>query len=446
MIIVLWVAFGLVTLALYFASAMSFELRAANNRVAGLQAELAVQGAALYASNLLATVEEPGWLEELLPAQGEDMPVGEARFWLLGRADHQLVRDLPNFGLVDEASKLNLNTATRGQLETLPFLTNEPALAGAILDWRDANGEVADLGAEDETYLRLDPPYRCKNGPFESVEELRLVYGLTLEVLYGEDSNLNGILDPNENDGDFSPPDDNRDGVLDAGLLEFVTVYSREPMSGRTNVNDAAAISALLEEQFGQSRANELRATAGLAAGEPGQASFGSVLEFYVRSGMSSDEFDQVYGLLCSTNAAFVEGLINVNTASETVLACVPGIEVDGAASLVGTRLAFAGQPQLSLAWVVEALGEERALRAAPFLTARSFQYTADIAALGQHDRGFRRARYVFDVSDGTPKVVFRQDLTHLGWALGAELRRELELGRDPWRLAARNGATLATR
>lgn len=39
---------------------------------------------------------------------------------------------------------------------------------------------------------------------------------------------FNGILDPNEDDGDDSLPEDNRNGVLD-GLLEYVTVYSKEP-------------------------------------------------------------------------------------------------------------------------------------------------------------------------------------------------------------------------
>ena len=40
LIIVLWVAFGLVSLAIYFANSSSLELRAADNRVAALEAEL----------------------------------------------------------------------------------------------------------------------------------------------------------------------------------------------------------------------------------------------------------------------------------------------------------------------------------------------------------------------------------------------------------------------
>src|ERR1051326_1998397 len=49
-IIVLWIAFGLVSVALYFGQAMSFELRASDNRVSGLAAEQAIEGAARYVS------------------------------------------------------------------------------------------------------------------------------------------------------------------------------------------------------------------------------------------------------------------------------------------------------------------------------------------------------------------------------------------------------------
>src|SRR5207245_8366092 len=54
-IIVLWIAFGLVSIALCFGQAMSLELRASDNRVSGLAAEQAIEGAARYVSSLLAS-------------------------------------------------------------------------------------------------------------------------------------------------------------------------------------------------------------------------------------------------------------------------------------------------------------------------------------------------------------------------------------------------------
>jgi hypothetical protein len=31
--------------------------------------------------------------------------------------------------------------------------------------------------------------------------------------------------------------------------------------------------------------------------------------------------------------------------------------------------------------------------------------------------------KFVFDTSDGTPKIIYRQDLSRLGWALGEKAR-----------------------
>ncbi len=268
LIIVLWMAFGLVSLALYFAQAMTFELRAADNRMASAVAEEAIDGAAVYVSNLLANVEYPGEYPDPLAYETEAVPLGDATFWLIGRDTNtwQTGRPEPTFALDDESAKLNLNTATADMLEFLPGMT--PALAAAIVDWRDTDSDLTVNGAEDETYQRLDPPYRCKNADFDSLDELRLVAGMTPEILYGEDANLNGVLDPNENDGDASPPLDNRDGRLDAGVLEYLTVWSGESSTSRTNVNEPDQLAKLLQDALGADRANQV--VLGLG-GNPGQ-------------------------------------------------------------------------------------------------------------------------------------------------------------------------------
>src|SRR4051794_33956995 len=60
LIIVLWVAFGLVALALYFAQSMTYELRASDNRTANMEAEQAIDGAARYVSYVLKTLGTNG--------------------------------------------------------------------------------------------------------------------------------------------------------------------------------------------------------------------------------------------------------------------------------------------------------------------------------------------------------------------------------------------------
>ena len=426
LIIVMWVAFGLVSVALYFAQSMIFELRASDNRVAELEAEQAIEGAARYVNYVLANSQQPGTLPDLQTYQHDAVPVGDATFWFIGRTDQQVLTDEPYFSLVDEASKLNLNTATVDMLQKLPRMT--PELAAAIVDWRDSDDNVTPSGAETDTYSRLRPPYKCKNAPFETVDELRLVVGAELEILYGEDSNLNGILDLNENDGNVSPPDDNRDGHLDPGIFEYVTVYSREPNvqsdgSKRVSVTDSQALARLLQQQFGAQRANQV-------LGRGRGANYSSVLEFYIASGMTADEFEKVQDALTASNGQYVEGLVNVNTASEAVLACIPGIGTEKAPTLVAQRRSNP-QTVATMAWVKDVLDHPSAKAAGPFLTGRTYQFSADIAAVGHHGRGYRRTRFIFDTSEGTPRIRYRQDLSHLGWALGRQTRQRLLLANN---------------
>lgn len=421
LIIVLWVCLGIVAIALYFANAMSFEIRAADNRLSGTQAEQAIAGAARYASNILYNLQTPGLIPDENSYEREDVAVGDARFWFIGRSDQQTALDEPWFGFVDEASKLNLNTATVSMLEALPRMT--PELAAAIIDWRDSNSTISDGGAEDETYQRLNPPYRCKNAPFESIDELRLVNGADTEILYGDDANLNGALDPNENDGDNSSPNDDRNAVLDPGILEYVTVWSREPTNTRTNVNDRNGLAVVFQEAFGTSRANQILAQ---LSGGGGQAQYGNMVEFYLASRMTRNEFDQVADQIVATTntTGYVQGLVNINTASEAVLQCIPGISTQYSSSVVAYRL---GNTDLrSIAWLVEIIGSEAARQAGPYITTFSYQFTADIAAVGHHGRGYQRTKFIFDTSDGMPRIAYRQDLTHLGWALGKTTRQNL--------------------
>ena len=55
----------------------------------------------------------------------------------------------------------------------------------SILDWRDPNRDHRLNGAEEDYYRGLDPPYSCKDGPFDVVEELLLVRGVTPRLFAG---------------------------------------------------------------------------------------------------------------------------------------------------------------------------------------------------------------------------------------------------------------------
>lgn len=56
----------------------------------------------------------------------------------------------------------------------------------AILDWIDADGDSRSEGAENDFYQATDIPYSAKNAPFDSVEELLMVRGITPEIFFGD--------------------------------------------------------------------------------------------------------------------------------------------------------------------------------------------------------------------------------------------------------------------
>lgn len=104
--------------------------------------------------------------------------------------------------LLDESSKIGLNwiSTPAGQpllqkvIETVwkggdptegvraAELSDISALVGAIMDWRDPDDEKSSFGQGAEAG---DYDYPIKNGPFDSVEELLQVKGVTPELFYG---------------------------------------------------------------------------------------------------------------------------------------------------------------------------------------------------------------------------------------------------------------------
>jgi len=425
LILVLWISIGLVAIALYFAHSMTYELRASDNRVSGLVAEQTIEGAARYVSFVLANFATNGAVPLKTQYASEAVPVGDARFWLIGRDPSGTTSSDPYFGLMDEASKLNLNRAGTNALSYLPNMTFD--LANAIVDWRSTN----DSGVYSLNYNSLG--YADKYYPFETADELRLVYGATLDLLFGEDLNRNGVLDANEKDL-------NGNGALDPGLLEYVTVYSRQPNfhadgSILTNVNNQVQLRNLLQNTFGSGRATQVMTRLGF--GGPGPApNYNNLLRFFAASGLSTSEYTQIAYAITDTTNRYTNGLLNINTAGAIVMeALFMGLGVDqstatsAAQQLVNYRQQNPGN-LTAVTWIVDALGNNspvvQALESAgrDYLTTQSFQFTADVAAVGPFGRGYRRVKFVYDISEGSPKIIYRQDLSRLGWALGEKARQ----------------------
>jgi len=240
------------------------------------------------------------------------------------------------------------------------------------------------------------------------------------------------VLDANEKDL-------NGNGALDPGLFEYVTVYSRQPNfhadgSSLTNVNNQAQLRSLLQTAFGSGRATQVMTRLGF--GGPGPApSYNNLLRFFAASGLSTAEYAQIAYAITDTTNRYTNGLLNINTAGTVVMeALFMGLGVDqstavsAAQQLVNYRQQNPGN-LTAITWIVDALGNNspvvQALEGAgrDFLTTQSFQFTADVAAVGPFGRGYRRVKFVYDISEGAPKIIYRQDLSRLGWALGENAR-----------------------
>jgi len=444
LLIVLWICLGLVVLVLYFADSINSELQSAANRVGEIEARQAVAAGTRYAAYVLNNYAIDGAVPDtgISPDPAADyhsvaLPVGDdpgdPQFWFIGRDVNRLPTTTPVFCLMDEASKINLNSATTSMLLALPMTGMTSDFAAAIVNWRTRQSQTSG-SALNSAYSTLNPPRLNKGAPFESVDELRLVYGATLDLLFGEDTNLNGTLDPNEDDGDQSPPHDNQDGQLQPGMFEYVTAFSSQPNSTRSgsprlNISNIRANSQSIEPL------RSLLAGKGISTDRTeaivrnlstGTAAFNSVASFFLASGMTETEFALIHTSITASTGSSTAGLINVNTASQTVLACIPGIGPTNAPGLVAYRLA---NPTAitSLAWLTHVLSADAIRRAGPYITDQSYQFSADIAAVGRFGRGYHRERVVFDTTMGTPRIIYRQDLTAYGWALGTQVRANLK-------------------
>ncbi len=164
--------------------------------------------------------EEGRWAE---PARqlAEGLPVRNFR--------HELGDGTVTVEIVPEPARRNINKLTSEEdWERLLEAAGIPEfsdlgliLADSFLDWFDRDDIPRMYGAEtDDFYGRLAAPYRAKNGPLDTVEELLLIRGFTRPILFG------GVLNPDD------PPEE---AVQMPGIADMLTVYG----DGKVNVNAA---------------------------------------------------------------------------------------------------------------------------------------------------------------------------------------------------------------
>jgi general secretion pathway protein K len=77
----------------------------------------------------------------------------------------------------------------------------------SILDWVNPNESPGFNGAKNDYYLRLNPPYYCKNGWIDDISELLLIKGITPEIYWGSNSTNHPVSAFQQHgSGTFGPP------------------------------------------------------------------------------------------------------------------------------------------------------------------------------------------------------------------------------------------------
>ena len=347
--------------------------------------------------------------------------------------DQQSIR----FGITDEASKLNLNTASEEQLMTLfrqllPPDVEAAELVQAVLDWRDADDDARERGAESTYYQTLPVGYRAKNAPFDTVEELLLVKGFDGRVLYGEDYNRNGLLEENEKDAELSFPLDNGDGLLDRGLYPYVTVYSQELAVGNDNKpriflfdRDRQKLRDRLSEVFDSDEIVSFIVASAKNEGTQRITSLADLLEprivadREVASPITGDAATLLFDRCTLNPTPQTAGQININTAPAQVLRCIPGLAEEKIPLIVQKRSELSGFTRSSTAWLVT----EKILTAAEYaavqnaITARGRQFTVESIGFADHNGVFTRLQVVLEMRGPLSQIVYYRDLSKLGLA-----------------------------
>lgn len=243
LILVLWVMVILVAIVSEFAYSMRTELNITRNfkeeeesyqlALAGI--ECAKMEIILAKNSLYAYLTEDGILvfkkekeEEIPERKGE---LGKGTF---------------SYTITDEEGKLNINTAPPPQIRYIISnsgvdVTDVDTIVDSIIDWKDTDNLHMLNGAEEDYYQSLENPYSSKDGPFDSIDELLLVKGITQEIFYGsmkkeEDEEKNGEDEEKEYEG----------------IAQYFTPWG----SGRLNINTAPQ--KVLEAVFGAAQAENI--------------------------------------------------------------------------------------------------------------------------------------------------------------------------------------------
>jgi len=311
--------------------------------------------------------------------------------------DVEIGRCIFDVEVFDEASKLNLNTATKEELLVLEGMTEE--IADSVLDWRDKNDSPRPSGAEGGYYLNLRYGYKIRNGRFGTVGELLLVKGVSDELLYGDDTRWVDYLTCYSADRDKDSAGNNRVNINTANeqalakKLEIKRTQAKWIVDNRPKGKGYSSIGDLVNDKSPKE------------AGKDSKSEDAEALDL--------ESFYRIVDKITVRDNRRVFGRVNINTAERVVLSALFG----GGESAEGLADEIVSYRQ-GLVDGMESIGDLRGVgsmtidkfkKVADKITTRSDVYLIrSIARAHDWDGGGVAIEAVVDRSPARPRVLYR--------------------------------------
>ena len=320
MVVVLAALAGIVAGVAIYSANQSDSVKTSINRNEQRRARLAAEAGIQYALTTLQTI-----------ADAPQDPVTNDGDWALlganGADSFVLGSESFRLQVIDNSSRLDLNTISEAQLSNLP-LTQEQI--DSFLDWREAGQNPRTEGAKDEYYNDLPRPYNTREGRLQTVSEVLQIKGWTPDVLYNVQTNTVNSGRTNNNEP-LSP-------IFDLVSLDCFSGAYNPDGNGKTNVNFAA----LTAQQLAQNAQIPIQNATTIINSRNTQPNrqFARLSQVLSLPGIGQNQqvLRSVLDRMTISPAIRVEGFVNINTATAEVLGDIPGITEDIANQIVDSR------------------------------------------------------------------------------------------------------------
>ena len=371
-------------------------------------------------------------------------------------------------GLMDQDSK---GDALRKVLEKAQSYVPElnTTVISAIIDWLDEDDELSEEGAENAYYMALETPYRCKNGPLDSLDELLMVRGVTQEMLDGSGTatGLRALFTANGRQVNYDPRDTEiihlnsldlatLETKLDSAfnnklLTQFILAYrlyggtssssSRGGSGGGAAPNIAAIAGALdpsamdkIQEQISKDkqpnffrrlkRVNSIFDLAGsgvTVSYQDGRNKKSVTVPSPLSDpSVANDLLPQLFALLStapdpeSSEQIEQPARLNVNTAPPAVLALIPDLEEADIQQILGNQPAEDDASGASPAWLFTKaqIAPSKLAKVEKYLTTRPTAVRVQVAARVKGAKSAALMEGTIDLGGPRPRLTSLRDLS----------------------------------